>query len=511
MNVALAMMLPTILAANPVPAPGCAACGPTGPSAMTMPVGPPYPPPDAPGQLPCPPLPPAPLLAGKVLAPNGVRVTALPGTPAARSYDAPATFGFRPGYIYTLEISNLPNRPGEVLYPILEVRGTLVPRPGMKYMDYPAPILITRLDIERALSGNMVTKVIYLEDPTKAVPVETKADMPIEFTDLTQDEAFKSADQNGRIVAILRFGDRRPEPQDLARTAIPGTVLMPGEGALTAPAVPPLFQSCGVPLFLYDPILGPKPSTVECFTDGGDLGPRIGIGPDGKLGGLNPTDVAAEYTVGNKRRTATSNRVCVCSPRYALRRVELSIGALQSNSGPDAIAQVEGRVVVSARTPPMAVIHREKPIILATKLRPGITLSTLGIAEFVGLSKPQLVAANAGVKVIGTYVEPEEITSIPNELLVTKSVEPAGPVMPGDVVTFTLRYQNATRQAVTDLLLSDSLSGRLQYVPGSARSDRPTNVTTADNEAGSVIVRFEIPGPIPAGQGGVVRFQAKVR
>jgi hypothetical protein len=64
---------------------------------------------------------------------------------------------------------------------------------------------------------------------------------------------------------------------------------------------------------------------------------------------------------------------------------------------------------------------------------------------------------------------------------------------------------------VSELVLSDSLSGRLEYVAGSAQSDRPANVTTEPNEAGSVVVRFEIPGPVPPGQTGTVKFQARVR
>ena len=93
----------------------------------------------------------------------------------------------------------------------------------------------------------------------------------------------------------------------------------------------------------------------------------------------------------------------------------------------------------------------------------------------------------------------------------TKEVEPAGPVQIGDEVTFTIRYRNGTRSPVSELVLSDSLSGRLEYVPGSSQSDRPANVTTEENEAGSVVVRFEIPGPVPPGQTGTVKFRARVR
>src|SRR5262249_52964240 len=157
---------------------------------------------------------------------------------------------------------------------------------------------------------------------TKAIPVDTKPDTPIELSELTEEDALKRAHESGRLVAVLRFGDRKPDADELARAAVPGTVLLPGEETLKAPAMPPRFASSPVPMF--DPILGPKPATEECLTDGGDKGPQTGIGPGFRLGGLDPTDVALTYTLGGKRRVATSNEVCVCSPRYVIRRVDLS-------------------------------------------------------------------------------------------------------------------------------------------------------------------------------------------
>jgi hypothetical protein len=59
--------------------------------------------------------------------------------------------------------------------------------------------------------------------------------------------------------------------------------------------------------------------------------------------------------------------------------------------------------------------------------------------------------------------------------------------------------------------VSDSLSPRLEYVPGSAQSDRDAVFTTEQNEAGSLILRWEVSGRLAAGQGGVLRFQARVR
>lgn len=499
----LTLLLPMALAQGPGCAPGLP-CAPAGPVAMPIMLR-------TPGLLPqaCPPIgPPAPVLALKMLVPEGSKLTVQPGTPTARPAAANAIIGFRPGYAYRLEISDIPNNPGVKLYPMLEVRGSLVPRPGMNVLDFPAPLYLTRTDLERAASGAVITKVIYLEDPTKAVPVETKPDQPLEFSESAEHDALREALANGRVVAVLRLGDRTPDAAELARGVVPNTVFFPGE-AIAPAAVPPMMPCWPVPV--YDPILGPKPTPEECLTDGGDKGRPLGFNFDGKLGGLDPTDVGAEYTVGGKRRVATSNQVCVCSPRFVIRKVELNLGSLHFAGGLDAFHQQTGRKTLSTKLPAEMVSQRLKPIGAVGRLKLSILLVHQGVASFVDVAAPQAFAKSEGLKLVGSFVEPEEITSIPNELVLTKSVEPSGPVKPGDIVTFTIQYRNATRASITDLLLSDSLSGRLEYIPGSAQFDRPTNVTTIDNEAGSVIVRFEIPGPIPPGQRGQVKFQAKVR
>ena len=263
-----------------------------------------------------------------------------PGIPGAKRFPAPAVFGFRPGYVYRLELSNLPGEPGRKLYPEVEVYGSLVPRPGMKYMDWPAPLLFTALDIEHALNGAVITKVVYLEDPEKAFPGVTGPDNPVEFPAVTEREAIKTAMASGRLVAIVRLGGKTPPVELLQATAIDGTVLLPGDRYLKSPILPPMLPWYACPL--YDPILGPKGPKEECFLDGGDRENPLGIGPFGRLGGLDPTDVGVEYTIAGRRRVTTScNDVCICSPRFMIQRVEqglfrvpdeLDLEALQSEA-----------------------------------------------------------------------------------------------------------------------------------------------------------------------------------
>jgi|GEM_PF-884796 uncharacterized repeat protein (TIGR01451 family) len=459
--------------------------------------------------VPCPPNQgPAPLLAGRVLAPAGVKVTVYPGTAMAQTYATPATFGFRHGYSYRLALSQLPGRPGETIYPVLEVRGSLIPRPTTPYMAFPAPILISARDIERALNGGVVTKVIYLEDPEKATPVQTSVDAPLEFTDNTVTEAFAAANDQGRLVAVLRIGDRRPEAEVLQATAVANTILLPGENRLAAPSVPPHLASVAVPL--YDPLIGPKIPAEECFVDGCDKGPRLGIGPGLRLGGLNVTDVAAEYTILDKRRVATSNLVCLCVPRFAIRRVETGLVNLETTVGPQFTEQQTSQLVVSNTIPPQAVVARVKPVEVDGAIRPAQQIGREGINVAVHTTAPKAIATSIGTAVAAAAVAPEEL-NLGGPFVITKEVSPDGVIQIGDVVTFTLRYRNNTKLPITDVVISDSLSPRLAYIAGSASSDRPANVSTTENEAGSVIVRFELPGTLPPGQGGMVKFQARVR
>jgi uncharacterized repeat protein (TIGR01451 family) len=454
---------------------------------------------------------PAPLVAGKFLLPPGVRVTAFPGSELARMFEAPAVVGLRPGYVFRFELTNLPNVPGRSLYPEVELRGVLVPRAGMKYMDYPIPILFSPEDIDRALKGVLITKVIYLEDSEKALPIALQADAPIESPDGSEREAIKNAQAQGRLMAIVRLGDRKPTIQELQTVAVNGTLLMPGERYLKAPALPPVFQYLAVPL--YDPLLGSRLPSQEVFTNGGDKKASLGIGPQGQLAGLTPSNVGVEFTVDGKRRVTTSNVAELIAPRFLIRRVEEIPNGLENAW---AIAANEGRMgfaTMKERQAPMAEIAREKANEYAGRSRASAYVGKIGSSFYVGTSKPIAIAQIEGVQVQGALVEPEQLTASPSlgPLTVTKLIDPPGPKQSGDVVTITIRYANTGLKPVSELVVSDSLNGRLEFIPGSAQTDRAANFSSAENEAGSVVMRWDLPGELFPGQAGTIKFKARVR
>jgi uncharacterized repeat protein (TIGR01451 family) len=90
-------------------------------------------------------------------------------------------------------------------------------------------------------------------------------------------------------------------------------------------------------------------------------------------------------------------------------------------------------------------------------------------------------------------------------------MNPPHPKQIGEIVTFYLTYRNPTSQPMSDVVISDSLTGRLEYIEASAKSDRAATFTNTPNEAGSVVLRWVIDGQLLPGHGGTVSFVARIR
>lgn len=526
-------------------------------------------------QMPQPPLPgrgPSPLLYASLAGPAGSKVTLFQGRAAPRSFDAPAVVGLRPGYIYRYQISHLPDRPGLSLYPTIQVVGALHLPPRCNAAQFPATIQLTDADIAAVAAGTMVTKLIYLEHPDRAEPTATVPGEILETTLSTRTDLKTEALSRGRVMMLVHVGSRTASADELAAMNAPGTILMPGERSIAPPAHPPIFALVGSAF--YDPRLGPRPPEEECLHDGGDRWGRAGFDNLGRLGGVDPEDTVAEYRdSAGRKRIICSNRVCVCVPRFAALRVECPVAQEEGSRGPDLVGQAKAGVLLRERTPPL-LTAQSKPIqgFVSTK-RPSENTNRVGPNQAIAIKALDAVVINAGpIEALGTKVlytlrraerarlleqmklalelssvkhlagtdqvyhtsivarvkgAPETITASVStrDLTVCCAEAPIPPEAPlclfkcadrncakvGDIVTFTLRYSNQGGRPMTDVAITDSLSGRLEYVEGSAETDRPAVFTMQENEAGSVVLRWEIEGTLPAGQTGKVRFKARVR
>lgn len=144
-----------------------------------------------------------------VSGPEGLKVALAQNGQFLPPIDAPVTTGMLVGAVYRFRVTNIPFRPGQELYPTVEIIGGITPPAGREHR-FPIPIVLTGEDLRAALEGALVTRVIYLEDSEIAEPV---ADAPggQRTTDVgPMDNALQTADQLGRPVAILRIGSRVP-------------------------------------------------------------------------------------------------------------------------------------------------------------------------------------------------------------------------------------------------------------------------------------------------------------
>ena len=84
--------------------------------------------------------------------------------------------------------------------------------------------------------------------------------------------------------------------------------------------------------------------------------------------------------------------------------------------------------------------------------------------------------------------------------------------LPGDVITFTLRYDNLGDFELKNIRIVDNLTPRLEYIEGSAKfGGLEGELQTYDNNEGSLILQFKLTEELPGHTGGTITFQTRVR
>jgi hypothetical protein len=119
------------------------------------------------------------------------------------------------GPVYRLKVGGIPGHEGAEVFPTIEVIDRLHPPPGQA-ARFPIPIVLTQEELEFALDGRYVLRVIYVEDHRSAPPVR---DLPGEqryFEVAPGEDPLHVADRLGRPVAILRMGSRVPMAEEEA-------------------------------------------------------------------------------------------------------------------------------------------------------------------------------------------------------------------------------------------------------------------------------------------------------
>ncbi len=119
----------------------------------------------------------------------------------------PGRYNFPQGYIFRLKLTNIEGREGVELYPTVEI-GPAVPRIEAFLAHNAIPIQFSPEDFDQVITGNFVTKVIYLPDPEfqdlamagVETLVSTRLDPGV--------DPIVEADRQGAILAIIRLGNK---------------------------------------------------------------------------------------------------------------------------------------------------------------------------------------------------------------------------------------------------------------------------------------------------------------
>ena len=144
---------------------------------------------------------------------------------------APGRKNFGQGGIYRLKLTNIPGHEGTELYPTIEV-GPATPRVEAYLAHAYIPVQFTPEDFDQVLTGNFVTKVIYLPDPEfqglALAGVETLVSTRLD----PSVDPIVEADRRGSILAIIRLGGKDEQLPGASRrpdgAARPGGVVPVG-------------------------------------------------------------------------------------------------------------------------------------------------------------------------------------------------------------------------------------------------------------------------------------------
>lgn len=181
----------------------------------------------------------------RIVGPEGMQVAV--GGAFNEPQTSPANLALLVGAVYRLRITNIPYHAGEELFPTIELIDRLYAPRGQE-RRFAIPVEFTQEDMELALGGRFVTRVIYLEQPDCALPARTSADAPSWFDVGPGQEPLAVADALGRPVAILRMGGRLPDSNEINSAnflfgcppalALPPLPAMPVPAAVPSPAAP---------------------------------------------------------------------------------------------------------------------------------------------------------------------------------------------------------------------------------------------------------------------------------
>ena len=304
-----------------------------------------------------------------------------------------------------------------------------------------------------------------------------------------------------------------------------------------------------------------KPRLDEYVFDGNDRGKKVYVDQSWKVHGLDTEDTIGHFDTLDGRRIVTpSNRVAVYAPRFgAVRkldgvfnaRLNSPVVALEEKTP---IAHAAGNDFSSTTKQNVAVdrfevanrasgfVDRTRGVLTdnvvtlfgsRNNFRPYENLTLIRMGKFsnaesarlnLGMQSALVWQDNLGLQVTAKNVAPivvedvkmaQELVRVKSEdgtaiLRVTKIASKIA-ARTGEIVDFTIRFDNLSGKKIGNVTIIDNLTRRLEYVDKSAESTLRANFINEQNDGGSLMLRWEITDPVEPHTGGIIRFSCRVR
>ena len=305
----------------------------------------------------------------------------------------------------------------------------------------------------------------------------------------------------------------------------------------------------------------PRSEFGEYVVTGGDSKGPMYSREDWSVENLDKEDSVAHFdTVDGRILSEPTNRLFLYSPRFGVARQVVgpisgeSRVMLESANTTAQPVQKEGVQAVDART------AETKPLGAAQNV--GVAGAESAMAPTIGSSRVMLMEANAQLRLhalltsatvddlatsdaslmlegalaaqgwsgeqkvavaldtvnafSNTYLDgASTIYSVKDDTKTSKlrviKIANKDAARPGELVEFTLRFENIGDEPIGNVTILDNLSARLAYVDNTAKSSVPAEFLAELNEQGSLNLRWEITEPLEPKEFGVVRFICKVR
>ena len=525
-----------------------------------------------------------------IRTPEGTSLAGVSKGQFTERFATPLQAGLLVGVDYRLRITGIPFHPGKELFPTLTLLARTYPPQGRE-LDFPIVIHLTLEDLEWALAGRYITRVIYLENPNRALPVQTSGEEQLSL-DISGGDPVAIAGTLGLPIAIVRIGGRIPPqhngmlspefafgspPWRLNRTHTPETIVppAPGQTPLHSLTIDPELQVTQMsgghqppgeqPNAWHPPHRSTAPGgrANEYLASGSDSGMPVHV--DGwTVHNFGVGETVAHFdTLDGRVIVEPSNRIHIYAPRFgAIRKVEglLHEGQVtalvaaknqqtlgrNSNTTQTSFAEQEARTGQARMQDQLRGIEGQRR---SADMGSSNTLIEYGNVQVVDSSSMMLLQrtfgldgatrtqldrgamnakawqGNEGIKVQVNKLAPMAASSVDgaavffqvrdeqmrtSQLRLIK-VASKQSAQPGEVVEFTLRFDNIGNQLIGNVTIIDDLTGRLELLPGTAVSSLAAGFAPQLNASGSLTMRFEVTDPLPPGGFGVIQFQCRVR